>query len=204
LPSATARGKTPDMFTLSPAAATRRFPVVGHAIVSADGMIADAEGLMPRQLRNDADWALFQAALDAASVVVVGSLGHRRHPNPGRRRLVFTSTVREFVTDGRDHLATLFNPESMAVADVLDAAGLADGVVAVTGGRRVFDHFLRQYDEFMLAEVNGFVMPGGIACFSNGHPRAVLAAAGMVPVEHRVIDAENGVTLTRWIAVEAG
>jgi hypothetical protein len=172
------------MFTLSPAAAAKRFPVIGHAIVSADGMIADAEGLMPRQLRNDADWALFQAALDAASVVVVG--------------------VREFITDGRDHLATLFNPESMAVADVLDAAGLPDGVIAVTGGRRVFDHFLRQYDEFMLAEVNGFVLTGGIPCFSDGHPRTVLAATGMMPVEHKVIDAENGVTLTRWIAVDAG
>lgn len=192
------------MFTLSPAAATKRFPVVGHAIVSADGMIADAEGLMPRQLRNDADWALFQAALDAASVVVVGSHGHRRHPNPGRRRLVFTSRVREFITDGDDYLSTLFNPESMAVGDVLDATTLPDGVVAVTGGRRVFDHFLRQYDEFMLAEVNGFVLPGGTPCFSSGHPRTVLAATGMMPVEHKVIDAENGVTLTRWIAVEAG
>jgi dihydrofolate reductase len=195
---------TPAMFTLSPTAAARRFPVVGHAIVSADGMIADADGLMPPPLRNDADWALFQAALDAASVVVVGSLGHRRHPNPGRRRLVFTSTVREFITDGRDHLATLFNPESMAVADVLDAMALPDGVVAVTGGRRVFDHFLRQYDEFLLAEVNGFVLPGGIACFSDGHPRAVLAATGLVPREHAVIDAENGVTLTRWVSVDAG
>jgi hypothetical protein len=192
------------MFTLSPAAAAKRFPVVGHAIVSADGMIADAQGLMPRQLRNEADWALFQAALDQASVVVVGSLGHRRHPNPGRRRLVFTSGVREFITDGDDYLATLFNPESMAVADVLDAVALPDGVVAVTGGRRVFDHFLRQYDEFMLAEVNGFVLPGGIPCFSSGHPRTVLAATGMAPAEHRVIDAGNGVTLTRWVATDGG
>lgn len=196
-----APGKTPIMFTLSPTA--KRFPVVGHAIVSADGMIADADGLMPPPLRNDADWTLFQAALDAASVVVVGSLGHRRHPNPGRRRLVFTSRVREFITDGDDHLATLFNPESMAVADVLGAVALPDGVVAVTGGRRVFDHFLRQYDEFMLAEVNGFVLPGGIDCFSAGHPRSVLAMTGMRPCEQTVIDAANGVTLTRWIAVEA-
>ena len=192
------------MFTQSPSAAAKRFPVIGHAIVSADGMIADAEGLMPRELRNDADWMLFQAALDAAAIVVVGSHGHRRHPNPGRRRLVFTSAVREFVTDGDDRLATLFNPESMAVGDVLDAIELSDGVVAVTGGRRVFDHFLRQYDEFMLAEVNGFVLPGGIPCFSSGHPRAILAGSGMVPCEHKVIDAENGVTLTRWIALEAG
>ena len=74
----------------------------GHAIVSVDGMIADAEGLMPAALRNDADWRLFQAALDGAALVVLGRLGHARHPNPGRRRLVVTRAVEALAPDPQD------------------------------------------------------------------------------------------------------
>lgn len=176
-----------------------RFPVVGHAIVSADGMIADSAGLMPPRLRNEADFALFQTALDRASVVVVGSLGHRRHPNPGRRRLVFTSTVARFAADAADRLATLYNPVGMALEDVLGEMDVPDGIVAVTGGMRVFDHFLPLFDAFELAEVNDLVLPGGVTCFSSAHPRVALAACGMTPVETRVIDAANNVTLTRWV-----
>ena len=64
----------------------------------------------------------------------------------------------------------------------------------------MFDHFLRQYDEFLLAEVAGFVLPGGTPCFSAGHPRVVLAATGLVPVDCTIIDEANSVTLTRWVA----
>lgn len=183
----------------SPSIRSARFPVVGHAIVSADGMIADAAGLMPPRLRNEADFAHFQAALDRASVVVLGSLGHRRHPNPGRRRLVFTSMVATSAADAADPLATLCNPAGMALSDVLGEMAVPDGIVAVTGGMRVFDHFLPLYETFELAEVNDFVLPGGVPCFSSAHPRAALAATGMAPVETRLIDADNNVTLTRWV-----
>ncbi len=176
----------------------KSYRVVGHAIVSADGMIADAQGLMPAPLRNDADWAIFQAALDRSSLVVLGSLGHGRHPNPGRRRLVFTSSVEQFAPDAADPLATLYNPAGLPVGELLERLDVPEGVVAVTGGRRVFDHFLPFYDEFMLAEVEPFVLPGGISCFGAGHPRAVLAAAGLAPFERQAIDPDNGVTLTRW------
>lgn len=175
------------------------FPVTGHAIVSADGMIADAAGLMPAPLRNEADFALFQTALDKAAVVVVGRLGHGRHPNPGRRRLVFTGAVEAYADDTRDRLAALYNPAGMDLAGALTRMKLRPGAVAVTGGQRVFDWFLPRFNEFMLAEVNGYVLPGGIACFSAGHPRSVLAAAGLAPAEMRTIDAANGVTLTRWV-----
>ena len=43
--------------------------IVGHAIVSADGMIADRHHRTPPELRNDADWRRFQAALDAAAPI---------------------------------------------------------------------------------------------------------------------------------------
>ncbi|MGB3500702.1 MAG: dihydrofolate reductase [Mesorhizobium sp.] len=178
----------------------KSFPVIGHAIVSADGMIADARGLMPGHLRNDADWTLFQAALDMSALVVLGAKGHRRHPNPGRRRLVFTSTVATFEQDGADQLSYLYNPAGLPLADAVARTKVAPGIVAVTGGRAVFDHFLGLYDEFLLAEVNGYVLPSGVQCFSAGHPRQILAEAGMTPAERRVIDAANDVTLTRWLA----
>ena len=175
------------------------FPVVGHAIVSADGMIADAAGLMPSPLRNEADFSLFQKALDEAAIVVVGRMGHERHPNPGRRRLVFTGSVASFAEDPRDRLAALYNPAGMELAEALRRMRIAGGTVAVTGGRRVFDRFLPLFAEFLLAEVHGFVLPDGIPCFSDGHPRTALAKAGLTPAETRIIDAANGVTLTRWV-----
>ena len=42
--------------------------IIGHAIVSADGMIADRNRRMPAALRNDADWRRFQAALDRSDL----------------------------------------------------------------------------------------------------------------------------------------
>src|SRR5271169_3255695 len=41
----------------------------GYAIVSDDDRIADASGGMPTTLRNEADWAYFQAELDRADLV---------------------------------------------------------------------------------------------------------------------------------------
>lgn len=170
----------------------------GHAIVSTDGMIAAAGGSMPSALRNDADWRLFQAALDQSALVVLGRLGHHRHPNPGRRRLVFTSRVSAIAPDAADPLATYYNPAGATLAEALASAGISAGTVAVTGGTRVFDAFLPLYDAFDLAEVNCLAMPGGIACFSSGHPRQVLAGVGLLPSRSELIDPAAAVSLTHW------
>jgi len=170
----------------------------GHAIVSADGMIAAADGSMPAALRNEADWQQFQAALDASVLVVVGRLGHAAHPGRARRRLVLTSGVADLAPDAADPRALLFNPKGTTLEMALARAGIASGTIAVTGGTRVFDYFLPLLGQFELAEVNGLVIPGGRPCFPTGHPRAVLAASGMLPVRFAPIDAKAGVTLTRW------
>lgn len=167
---------------------------VGHAIVSADGMIADATGAMPEALRSDADWRAFQAALDRAALVVLGRLGHERHPNPGRRRLVLTRSVAAPLPDSRDPLALLWNPAATQLRQVLEILEVTQGTIAVTG---VFDHFLGLYYRFDLTEAHAVVMPGGTSCFLTGHPRAVLAADGLVPGEAVLID--RGVTTTAWV-----
>lgn len=181
-----------------------RFRYEGHAIVSADGMIADAEGRMPEGLRNETDWAAFQAALDAAVIVVVGRLGHKRHANPGRRRLVATGSIRDLTQDRNDPLATLWNPAGIGLHEALARLGIGGGTVAVTGGTRVFDLFLPLYTGFVLSEANGLALPGGTPAFSTAHPRFTLAAAGLVPAEVALIDAISMVTSTRWERLDTG
>lgn len=170
----------------------------GHAIVSADGMIADAERAMPPELRNDADWQRFQAALDKSALVVLGRIGHQRHPNPGRRRLVLSRSIPRLGSPPQDPLVHLWNPAGATIGEVLQELGVTSGTIAVTGGTGTFDHFVPRYDEFVLAEVHGSVLPAGRPCFSDGHPRVVLAAAGLVPARVELVDAGAGVTETLW------
>ena len=168
----------------------------GHAIVSVDGMIAAADGSMPPALRSEADWALFQAALDRAALVVLGRMGHARHPNPGRRRLVLTRSVADLSADPNDALATFWNPAGMPIDEVLVHLGIDQGTVAVTGGTGTFDHFLPLYDRFVLSEVRGLSLPDGIPCFTKGHPRFVLPGQGLVARDMETID--RGVVQTQW------
>ena len=169
----------------------------GHAIVSEDGMIADAAGEMPASLRSEADWRYFQAALDGAALVVLGRKGHARHPNPGRRRLVLTSSVASLAADSTDPLATLWNPAGMPIETVLDEVGITEGIIAVTGGTGTFDLFLPHYNRFVLAEVRGFSLVGGVSCFTKGHPRFVLPGAGLAARDMQLI--ERNVVQTTWV-----
>jgi hypothetical protein len=169
--------------------------IEGHAIVSADGMIADGAGEYPAALRNDADWRLYQAALDRAAVVVIGRRGHERHPNPGRRRLVLTHGVDRLADDPRDSRATLWNPAALPLREALTEIGVGAGTVAITG---VFDFFVGDYDRFALSESHALLIPGGTPCFGGGHPRVVLAEAGLRPATVELIDPAAMVTTTVW------
>ncbi|MDR3473107.1 MAG: dihydrofolate reductase [Devosia sp.] len=189
----------PSQLQPSPAGLPAGVRFVGHAIVSADGMIASADGSVPEALRNDADWKQFQAALDASALVVLGRLGHQRHPNPGRRRLVFTGSVAGIAPDPADPLATLFNPRGATLDRALAALGIDAGTVAVTGGTLVFAYFLPLYHAFALAEAQQVALTQGRPCFPHAHPRSALAGAGLQPERFEVIDALGAVTLTRWV-----
>ncbi len=167
-----------------------------HAIVSADGMIADAAGEVPAPLRNDADWRQYQAALDRSVLVVTGRRGHERHRNPGRPRLVLTRSVTATAPDPRDPLATLWNPAGVPLDEVLVELAISNGVVAITG---IFDLFLPRLTRFQLSEMHRLILPGGRPCFSAGHPRAVLAGAGMRPTDVRLLDEAALVTSTLWV-----
>lgn len=168
--------------------------IEGHAIVSADGMIADAAGEYPPALKNEADWAEYQAALDRSALVVLGRRGHERHPNPGRRRLVLTHRVTRLGQDPGDARAMLWNPATLPLREAVAALGIQAGIVAITG---VFDLFVADYDRFALSESHRLVLDGR-PCFAGGHPRNVLAEAGLKPVSVELIDPVAMVTTTVW------
>lgn len=170
--------------------------IAGHAIVSADGMIADRDRRMPVALRNDKDWQRFQAALDSSALVVLGRLGHEAHPNPGRKRLVVTSRVAWLERDPADDNAMLWNPHGIGFGRVLAGLGIADGTIAVTGGTRVFDLFLPDFTQFDLVEVAAVHIPDGVPCFSSGLPVDALTRAGLAIAGVEALD--PGVTLSIW------
>jgi hypothetical protein len=57
---------------------TRR--IEGYAIVSEDGMLANAAGIMPDSLKFAADRRFFESGLDGVDVVVHGRHSHERQP----------------------------------------------------------------------------------------------------------------------------
>ncbi|HEY8441419.1 MAG TPA: dihydrofolate reductase, partial [Xanthobacteraceae bacterium] len=72
----------------------------GYAIISEDGMIADAAGHMPAVLTVEADQKFFQASLDRAAVVVHGRHSHEGGPRASaRKRLIVTTRVAGFAPD---------------------------------------------------------------------------------------------------------
>jgi hypothetical protein len=170
--------------------------ITGHAVVSADGRIADRDRRMPAMLRVEADWVRFQRALDRAALVVLGQLGHELHRNPGRRRLVVTSGVDAFAAAPGDARASLWNPTGLSFEAALDRLAITEGTVAVTGGQAVFDLFLPRFDSFELVTVYGALLPDGVPCFSTGWPDEVLAGAGLRIGERHWLD--EGVRLEIW------
>jgi dihydrofolate reductase len=168
--------------------------ITGHAIVSADGRIADRTGMMPTQLRRASDWARFQAALDRAELVVLGRRGHEAHVNPGRRRLVLTRRIERL--ERIDALVTLWNPAGLDLGAALAELGIDEGDIAVTGGQAVFDQFLPHFTGFDLAIVDDVLLPDGVPCFSGGWPDEVLTGAGLAVAERGEL--EPGLRLELW------
>ena len=118
----------------------RGIEVHGYAIVSNDDRIADAAGAMPAALRNEADWAYFQAGLDRADWVAIGRASHEATPNvKGRRRIVLSRAARglERRADG-----LWWNPRERRFADVMAELAPGGARVAVPGGQAAFDVFL--------------------------------------------------------------
>jgi hypothetical protein len=173
-----------------------------YAIVSADGMIADAGGLMPDSLKIEADQRFFAKALDRAAVVAHGRLSHEGQPNSAsRRRLILTRRVGGLAADPDNPNAKLWNPAGATFEEACAAVGCRAGTVAIGGGTDIYSLFLKcGYDDFYLARAEKVRLPGGVPCFAQGRfgspPEQVLNESGLNPRKfHRLAD---GVTLVKW------
>jgi hypothetical protein len=177
--------------------------IEGFAIVSADGMIADAAGVMPEALKNDADLRFFAAALDRAAILAHGRHSHEQHANSARRpRLVLTRRVAAHAPAPELPNALLWNPAGATLEEACAALGAGPGFLAVIGGPTVYRLFLELgYDAFYLSRSARVRLPGGLPLFGDdggATPEESLARRGLKPGAERVLDESAAVTVTTW------
>jgi|SRR5665213_3930840 len=176
--------------------------IEGYVIVSADGMLANANRAMPDELRFEGDKRFFTAALDAADLIVHGRhSGEDQANSPRRTRLVVTRTVSAIAPDPSNPRATLWNPAGAPFEAACDHAGIVAGTVAIIGGPQVFGMFMDRYDTFWLSQAPRVRLPDGEACFPGvpmQSPQEILAAHGLKAGDIRILDASHDVSVTPW------
>ncbi len=176
--------------------------IEGFAIVSEDGMVADANGVMPSELVIEADQKFLSDGLDCADVLVHGRRSHEHHPrSQRRRRLIASRTIETIEPCDRHPNALLWNPAGVSLEIAAGMLGISQGRAAVLGGPEIYRLFLPRYDVFHLSRVAGFKVTGGRPLFPNAEaptPDAALKANGLIAVAKRTLDESRGVTLTTW------
>ena len=177
--------------------------IEGYVIVSADGMIADANGVMPDSIRNDADQKFFQGALDRAAAIVHGRHSHEGGPRAARRRrLVVTRQIATTAPDRDRPNSLLWNPMGVSLEQAIETLGAPDGPIAIIGGTEIFSMFLPRYDAFFLSHAPHARIPGGRPVFNEVGPTAtpedVLTRHGLHRGARRELDPAAGVSVTAW------
>jgi hypothetical protein len=176
--------------------------IEGLAIVSADGMIADASGVQPDALKLEVDQRYFRRTLDQATALVHGKNSGEGGPDAARRmRLILTRRIAALAPAAGQPRAMLWNPAGASLAEAWDALGLSGGLLAVIGGTGPFGEFLPLYDAFHLSRVHGVRLPGGVPVFPGippASPEDLLARHGLKPAPAETLDAAAGLVLTIW------
>lgn len=176
--------------------------IEGYVILSADGMLADATGVMPPQLKFDADQKFFEAALDRADLIVHGRHSFEDQPrSPLRTRIRVTHDVAGVAPDPTNPKATQWNPSGASFEEACRHAGVMAGTAAIIGGPNVFAMFMDRYDVFWLSQAHRLTIPSGTGGFPGipaRSPQDILSAHSLKPTETRVLDAEHGVDVTAW------
>lgn len=174
----------------------------GYAIVSRDGMLADATGVMPDSLKFEGDQRFFERALDDVDLIVHGRNSYEDQRNSkNRRRVIATRQVETTADDPHNPKAVLWNPAHAPIEDACARIGVTSGRVAIIGGTEIFDMFLDRYADFWLSQAHRVALPGGVPVFLDVpalHPDDILRKHGLVPQETRVLDAANEVSVVRW------
>jgi dihydrofolate reductase len=176
--------------------------IEGYVIVSADGMLANADHVMPDQLKFEGDKQFFTAALDRADLIVHGRHSYEDQPNsPRRKRIVVTRKIGTVAPDPSNPKAILWNPAGASFEAACDFADVRSGSVAIIGGPEVFDMFMDRYDTFWLSQAPRVRLPGGEPCFPGvpqHSPQDILAGHGLKAGEAQILDSANDVSVTPW------
>jgi hypothetical protein len=176
--------------------------IEGYVIVSADGMLANADRVMPQQLKFEGDNRFFSAALDRADLIVHGRNSGEGQPNsPRRQRIIVTRTIDAIAPDPSNPKATLWNPAGASFEAACDRAGVHAGTVAIIGGPHVFGMFMDRYDTFWLSLAPTVRLPDGEPCFPGvpeRSPQDILASHGLKAGDAVILDAAHGVSVTPW------
>ena len=174
----------------------------GYVIVSADGMLANADRVMPDELKFEGDKQFFSAALDRADLIVHGRHSQEDQPNsPRRSRIIVTRTVGAVARDPANPRGTLWNPAGATFEAACHHAGFDSGTIAIIGGPEVFAMFMDRYHTFWLSQAQGVRLPGGEPCFPGvprQSPQEILAAHGLRAGEAQILEPANGVSVTPW------
>jgi hypothetical protein len=176
--------------------------IEGYAIVSEEGMLANAAGIMPDSLKFEADQHFFEHGLDAVDVVVHGRHSHERQPHSYlRRRLILTRQLPSIAADPSNEKALFWNPAGASFEQALTMLGTPAGSIAVIGGPDVFGMFLDRYDVFHLSRAPDVRLPGGRPVFPevpSRTPEEVLASHGLDSGQRQVLDPVKGVAVVSW------
>ena len=176
--------------------------IEGLAIVSADGMIADARGVQPDALKLEADQQFFFATVNRADALAHGRHSAEADPTPGRRRrIILTRRVAGISRDPASDRTVLWNPAGASFEQAWEALDLSGGLVVVLGGTEPFGLFLPRYDAFHLTHAPNVRLPGGRPVFPGvpaRSPQELLASHGLHPAATRALNASAGLVLTTW------
>jgi hypothetical protein len=176
--------------------------IEGFAIISEDGMLADAAGVMPDALKFEADQRFFERGLDRLDVVVHGRHSHEQQPHSHlRRRLILTTRVAALAADPANDKALYWNPAGASFERALAELGEPDARVGVVGATYVFALFLDRYDVFHLTRAPGVRLPGGRPVFPGvpmRTPEAILERTGVVRRRTVWLDRAKGLFVETW------
>jgi len=179
-----------------------RLRIEGYVIVSADGRLANADNQMPDELKFEGDKKFFNAALDAADLIVHGRNSYEDQPNsPRRKRIILTRTIAAVAPDPSNPKATLWNPAGASFEAATANAGIGAGTVAIIGGPAVFGMFMDRYDAFWLSLAPRVRLPDGEPCFPGvpiRSPQEILALHGLNPGAAQMLDPADDVSVTPW------
>jgi hypothetical protein len=175
--------------------------IEGFAIVSQDGMLAAADGVMPDSLKFEADQQFFRDGLDRCVAAVHGRHSHEMQPHSGKRaRMWVTARVAGIEREDTSPPSVLWNPQGATFEQAWDALGV-DGALGVVGGTTVFGMFLPLYDVFYLTRAPGLKLPGGRPVFPGvpaQSPEQTMTKAELREGKTRVLDARHNLTVTEW------